>query len=121
MSRLVETILTPQQKRANVRAVIHQLDDLGARGVPIPKELADAIPIVVAQLMRSQSERIKAAGAKLAIAALKHNLNLATSADKMSRLDEEMPTDITHGISITYMVDAPPNGNDHPEAQPPAA
>ena len=69
--------LTPEQCAQfidDVRAVIAQLEEHGARGVPIPENLAKALPAICAKLMSSQSERIVAAGAKLVLAALKHQV-----------------------------------------------
>ena len=93
MSDPVTAIIDGQHTRANVRLVIEQLEEVGVRGVPIPDELARAIPMVIAQLMKSESPRIKAAGVKLTIAALKHNLELVAFADKSHRLDTNKPTE----------------------------
>jgi len=70
----------------------------------VPEELARAVSIVAAQLVKSDSPRIKNAGAKLIVAALKHNMDLALAADKMARLDNgeatervEMPVKFIRG------------------------
>lgn len=87
MADLVTTIIDGTHTRANVKAVIASLEELNVRGVPVPEELARALPVVCAQLLKSDSPRIKSAGAKLVLAALKHNLELAAFADKSARLD----------------------------------
>ena len=93
MSDTADKILDPSHTRANVRAVIATLEDLHARGVPVPPQLAEALPIVVARLMKSDTPRIQAAGGKLLMAMLKHNLELVQVADKMARLDSGQATD----------------------------
>lgn len=93
MSDTADKILDPTHTRANVRAVIAQLDEFHARGVPIPPQLAEALPIVVARLMKSDTPRIQASGGKLLMAMLRHNLELAQVADKMARLDAGLATE----------------------------
>ena len=86
-------IIDGTHTRANVRAVIKHLEELNVRGVPISDRLSSAIPAVIATLMTSKSDRMQAAGTKLALAALKHNLELASFADKAARLDAGTPTE----------------------------
>lgn len=93
MSDPVSAIIDGTHTRSNVKLVIEQLAELGVRGVPIPDELARAVPLVIAQLMKSDSPRIKATGVKLIVASLRHNLELAAFADKSNRLDTDRPTE----------------------------
>jgi len=93
VDELVAKVIDGTHTRANVRAVIAQLEEHGARGVPIPEDLAKALPDIAARLMASNSERIVAAGAKLVLAALKHNLELNVHADKIARLDAGQATE----------------------------
>ena len=93
MSDMVSTIIDGTHTRANVRAVIASLEDHHVRGVPIPANLAAALPAVCAKLMTSDSPRVVAAGAKLALACLKHNLEVHVHADKVARLDTGQATD----------------------------
>lgn len=104
-TELVAKIVDGQHTRANVKAVIAALDDFGVRGVPVPKKMADAIPRVVTKLLENASPRIKAAGVKLALAAMKHNLEVHQHADKMARLDAGQATE-RHEIQL-YGKDAP--------------
>jgi hypothetical protein len=87
--RMADDIVDGTHTRANVNAVVAALDDMHARGVPVPSELAAAIPVVIARLMRSDSPRIQAAAVKLALAALRHNLERASTADRMARADTQ--------------------------------
>ncbi len=89
---LAEAIIRPTP-RLSIDTVIRTMEDHHARSVPIPKELADAIPLVVAGLMRNDSPRIRAAAVKLASAALSHNLRMYEVADKSSRLDSGLATE----------------------------
>lgn len=93
MSEIANKILDPTHTRANVKAVIAQLEECHARGVPVPSQLAEALPHVVARLMKSDTPRIQAAGGKLLMAMLRHNLELAQVADKMARLDAGLATE----------------------------
>lgn len=93
MSDLATAIIDGRHTRANVRAVIASLDEHGVRGVPIPPQLASALPHVCAELMRSDSPRVKAAGAKLVLACLRHNLDVHVHADKTARLDTGQATE----------------------------
>lgn len=79
--------------RSAIHAVIRKLDECHARSIPVPKELADAIPLVVAGLMRNDSPRIRAAAAKLCVAAMQHNLRVFEVADKTNRLDSGAATE----------------------------
>lgn len=106
MSDLVESIVDGQHTRSNVKHVIAQLEEVGVRGVPIPEELSRAVPLVIAQLMKSDSPRIKAAAVKLTIAALKHNLELAEFADKSDRLDSGQPTEAVKWYGVDTPVSA---------------
>lgn len=106
MSDVVSNIIDGQHTRSNVKLVIDQLEEVGVRGVPIPDELARAIPVVIAQLMKSDSPRIKAAGVKLTIAALKHNLELISFADKSNRLDNGQATQAIKLYGVAAPVDA---------------
>jgi hypothetical protein len=92
---LASQIVDGRSTRSNVRAVIARLEENGVRGIPIPKELAAALPAVCARLLSSDSPRIKAAGAKLILAALKHNLDLTEFADRSARLDAGEATERT--------------------------
>jgi hypothetical protein len=87
--RMADEIVDGKHTRANVNAVVAALDDMGARGVPVPAELAAAIPVVVARLMRADSPRMQAAAVKLALAALRHNLERALAADRIARADQQ--------------------------------
>lgn len=105
MSELAESIIDGTHTRANVRALVKRLEECSARAIPVPEELARAVSIVAAKLVQSDSPRIKGAGAKLIVAALKHNLELAQIADKMSRLDNgeatervEIPVKVIRGV-----------------------
>jgi len=93
VAELVAKVIDGTHTRANVRAVIAQLEEHGARGVPIPEDLAKALPDIASRLMASNSERIVAAGAKLVLAALKHNLEINVHADKIARLDAGQATE----------------------------
>lgn len=106
MNDLAEKILDPSHRRANVRAMIAKLEECHIRGIPVSEQLAAAVPVVCAQLLRSESPRVKAAGAKLVVAALKHNLELAAFADKTARLDAGMATD-NHAVVKMYGITAP--------------
>jgi hypothetical protein len=90
---LVSKVIDGTHTRSNVRAIISSLDDYGVRGVPIPPELARAVSIIATKLMQSDSPRIQNAGAKLVMAALKHNLELVQFADRSARLDNGLATD----------------------------
>jgi hypothetical protein len=101
-AELAEAIITPTP-RLSIDNVIRTMEDHHARAVPIPKELADAIPLVVAGLMRNDSPRIRAAAVKLTNAALAHNLRVYEVADKSSRLDTGQATERveqTHTVSF---------------------
>ena len=89
--RMADEIADGRNTRANVNAVVAALDDMHARGVPVPPELAAAIPVVIARLMRADSPRIQASAVKLALAALRHNLERVVAADRIARAD--MPTE----------------------------
>jgi len=86
---LVDSIVDGKHTRANVALVCNQLHELGAKGLPVPQQLLDALPHVVAKLMKSDSPRIQNAGAKLLLAMLRHNLDVVSVADRMSRADEQ--------------------------------
>lgn len=107
MSDLIPQIIDGTHTRANVNAVIGHLEECGARRVPIDPRLAQAISGVAAQLMdpKKSTPRMQAAGAKLVMAALKHNLEIALYADKSDRLDSGKPTE---SIKM-YGVDTPIN------------
>lgn len=106
MSELAEKLMEHRQHiKSNVQAVVATLEDHHARGIPISPELAAAVPIVCAQLMKSDNPRHKASGAKLVVAALKHNLEISIHADKVSRLNSGLPTE-NQAIKL-YGVDAP--------------
>lgn len=105
MNDLATQIIDGTHTRANVRALVKRLEECSARAIPVPEELARAVSIVAAKLVQSDSPRIKGAGAKLIVAALKHNLELAQIADKMSRLDNgeatervEIPVKVIRGV-----------------------
>jgi hypothetical protein len=102
---LVATIVDGRATRTNVKAVIARLEENGARGIPIPQKLAAAIPAVCAELLQSDSARIRAAGAKLVLAAIKHNLELNEFADRTARLDAGQATQ-NHAIQL-YGREAP--------------
>ena len=87
--------------RSAIHAVIRKLDECHARSIPVPKELADAIPLVVAGLMRNDSPRIRAAAAKLCVAAMQHNLRVFEVADKTDRLDKGQTTE---NVGVTRVV-----------------
>jgi hypothetical protein len=93
MTDLPAQIIDGTHTRANVRALVKRLEECSARAIPVPEELARAVSIVAAKLVQSDSPRIKGAGAKLIVAALKHNLELAQIADKMARLDAGLATE----------------------------
>jgi hypothetical protein len=93
MSDLPSKILDPSHVRSNVAAVIKTLEEHSVRGVPLDPKLVEALPIVCAQLLQSKTDRVKAAGVKLILAAMKHNLELVGLADKMNRLDSGTPTE----------------------------
>jgi hypothetical protein len=93
VSDVADKIVDGTHTRANVRAAIACLEDCHVRGVPVPQQLADALPIVAARLLKSDSQRIQSTAAKLVLAMLKHNLEIAQTADKMSRLDAGMATE----------------------------
>jgi hypothetical protein len=93
MSDIVAAIIDGKHTRANVRAIIASLEDHHVRGVPIPPKLAAALPAVCGNLMQSDSPRVVAAGAKLVLACLKHNLEVHQHADKMARLDTGQATE----------------------------
>lgn len=93
MSDMVAAIIDGRHTRANVKAIIASLEDHHVRGVPIPPKLAAALPAVCGQLISSDSPRIVAAGAKLVLACLKHNLEVHQHADKMARLDTGQATE----------------------------
>lgn len=76
-----------------VKNIIRTMDDAHARQIPLDPKLVEAVPIVVARLMQHDSPRYQAAGAKLAVAALKHNLERFALADKLARLEEDKPTE----------------------------
>jgi len=104
MSNLPAQIIDGTHTRSNVRALIARLEECSVRSIPVPEDLARAVAIVAAQLVKSDSPRIKNAGAKLIVAALKHNMDLALAADKMARLDNgeatervEMPVKFIRG------------------------
>jgi len=67
---LVDSIVDGKHTRANVALVCNQLHEL-------------------AKLMKSDSPRIQNAGAKLLLAMLRHNLDVVSVADRMSRADEQ--------------------------------
>lgn len=84
-------------------ALVRMLDDHSVRSVPVPKELAEAIPLVVAGLMRNESPRVRAVGVKLATAALAHNLRVVEFVDKANRLDTGKATEnvaVTRTVSL---------------------
>ncbi len=91
----VAEIVDGTHTRSNVNRVIKLLEAHGARGIPLPQALTDALPHVVAKLLRSDSPRIQNSGAKLMLAIARHNLELVELADKMARLDEAKPTELT--------------------------
>lgn len=90
----VAEIVDGTHTRSNVARVIKVLDEHGAKGIPLPSALTDALPHVVAKLLRSDSPRIQNSGVKLALAIARHNLELVALADRMSRLDESKPTEL---------------------------
>jgi len=88
LSDLAAQLLERRQHiKSNVNAVIATLDDHGARGVPVTAELAAAIQVICATLMKDQNPRIKSKGAELALAAMKYNLERMAQADKAGRLN----------------------------------
>jgi hypothetical protein len=91
---LADKIVDGRNTRANVRIIMRQLEEAGVRGAPVPATLAAALPIVAARLLESESDRIQAAGAKLVLEMLKHNLALAEFADKCARLDAGTATQV---------------------------
>ena len=93
VSDIVNKVIDGTHTRSNVRAIIASLEDYSVRGVPVPSELAQAVSIIAAKLMKSDSPRIQNAGAKLVMAALKHNLEVAVFADKTARLDTGQATE----------------------------
>ncbi len=90
---MVSMIVDGQHTRANVRAVIAMLDDHGVRGVPVPAKYVAALPNVCAKLMSSDSPRVQAAGVKLLLACMRHNLEVHVHADKTARLDAGQATE----------------------------
>jgi len=93
MSDIADKVIDGTHTRANVRALIASIEEYGVRGVPVPSELAQAVAVIAARLMKSDSPRIQNSGAKLVMAALRHNLDLAVFADKAARLDSGQPTE----------------------------
>jgi hypothetical protein len=90
---MVDYIVDGRNTRSNVALVCQRLNELGAKGVPVPQQLLDALPHIVARLMKSDSLRVQASGVKLLMAMVKHNLELVAVADKMNRLDTDQPTE----------------------------
>lgn len=104
MSNLADSVLAPPLVRTNVAAIIATMEDHNARGVPITGDLAAAVPIICARLMKQDSPRMQATGAKLVLAALKHNLELVQQAGKESRLTNGDPTE-NHSVKFIRGVD----------------
>jgi hypothetical protein len=102
---LVDSIVDGKHTRANVALVCSQLHELGAKGLPVPQQLLEALPHVVAKLMKSDSPRIQNAGAKLLLAMLRHNLDVVQVADRMTRADaapeataQQLPVKFIRGV-----------------------
>lgn len=110
MTDTAEKILNPTHVRQSVRDVIAQLETFHARGIPIPAELAAAVPIVCARLMRHETPRVAAMGAKLVVAALKHNLELSQHADKTARLDNGDDTERSTQVVVNIVRHEGPSG-----------
>lgn len=107
---MADNIADGRNTRSNVAMVVGMLDDFHARRIPIPPELAAAIPVVVARLMRSDSARIQAAGVKLALAALRHNLETVAVADRIARADAADPAAVSAGAApIKFIEGLPPD------------
>jgi hypothetical protein len=64
----------PNSRRTCVKVIIDQLDEAGAKGVPVSDELAGAIPVIASKMITSGKPRLAHYGAKLALAALRYNL-----------------------------------------------
>lgn len=102
---LVDQIVDGTHTRANVAIVCQRLHELGAKGVPVPQQLLEALPHVVAKLLKSDSPRIQNAGAKLALAMVRHNLDLVQVADRIARADaqpegaaQQLPVKFIRGV-----------------------
>lgn len=104
-AEVVAEICQPTHERRNVQRVIEELEGYSIRGVPVPAELAEALPDACAKLLKDATPRVRAAGVKLALACLKHNLELHMHADKLQRLDAGQVTE-RHAIQL-YGKDAP--------------
>jgi len=102
---MVDSIVDGKHTRANEALVCSQLHELGAKGLPVPQQLLEALPHVVAKLMKSDSPRIQNAGAKLLLAMLRHNLDVVQVADRMTRADatpegtaQQLPVKFIRGV-----------------------
>lgn len=99
---LAERILdnTPHLKaRASINVVLEGMEQAGARNIPISKELAAAIPVVAAKMMTKQgSLRANHAGAKLAVASLKYNLDRFEEANKTE--EQKLEINVEKGVFI---------------------
>lgn len=104
-AKLAESILSDRRNlRGNVNAMIAMLADHQARLVPVREDVAASIQFIAAQLMRDNSPRMRAAGAKLAQAALAHNLEVIRTALKEVRLESGDATERVERRDITVTV-----------------
>lgn len=92
--------------RRTVADVIRTMEDANVRGIPISEDLARAVPIIAAQLAQSGQDRSKGTAAKLILAALKHNREMFADADKVSRLDSDLPTERNESRTVVILAPA---------------
>ena len=95
--------IDPYHVRRDCKSLASWLDQMGVKKIPIDANTIEAINRVAAELIKSPKPRTALAGAKLAQAALRYNLDLAETADKISRLDEGKPTEnVAHQFVATF-------------------
>lgn len=87
--------------RSDTKAMCQTLEEHSVRRVPVSEETVKKVEQVIDSLLRIPNPRYKAAGAKLAMSALRYNLAVVEVADKMVRLDTGSPTEINqHQIKV---------------------
>ncbi len=96
-------LLGSSHVRSNAARMVAWLDQMGARQIPIDPATVAQINRIATDLGNAKSPRVRNMGAKLAQAALRYNLELALSADKLGRLDSGAPTEhVSHTFEAVF-------------------
>ena len=96
---VAETLIQPAHVRRDINEMIRVLDDHGARKVPMPDAVIQALPKVIANLMVDHRPRVQRGAAALALAAMKYNLDLMRFAAEAKK----NPVNVSESMIKVYV------------------